>query len=506
MSTALQPQFNTSAVLNVPATQALSRHEPETQRTFERLPPHSLEAEQALLGALLHNNLAFEKVAEFLRPEHFSDSSHGRIFEAISHLISRGHIADPITLKEYFDRDNALSEVGGGQYLAQLAASVVSIINTEDYGRKIHDFYLRRQLIDVGEGVVNDAHTYDLEVSASDQIEVAEKKLFDLATVGQQERGLQTFSSALKQALISAEVAYKRDSHVVGVTSGFKKMDECLGGFHPSDLIILAGRPSMGKTALATNLAFNAALATLDKQEGAPVAFFSLEMSSEQLANRILGQEAGLSSDLIRRGDIGKSDFPRLVEVSNRLNSLPFFIDDTPALSVPALRTRARRLKRQEGLGMIVIDYLQLLSSPGKKSSENRVQELSEITRNLKALAKELNVPVIALSQLSRAVEQRDDKRPQLSDLRESGSIEQDADVVMFVYRDEYYLARKQPTGSDEKVAEWQNALNAVTNIAEVIIAKQRHGPIGIIKLHFEGRLTKFSDLADPAHSAVSYG
>lgn len=472
--------------------------------TIERLPPHSIEAEQALLGALLHNNFAFEKVGEFLRPEHFSDPAHGRIYEAISNLISRGHIADPITLKEYFDRDNALTDVGGGHYLAQLAANLISIINTEDYGRKIYDFYLRRQLIDVGEGIVNEAHTYDLDVMATDQIELAEKKLFDLATVGKQERGLQTFSSALKQALTSAEVAYKRDSHVVGVTTGFKKMDECLGGFHPSDLIILAGRPSMGKTALATNLAFNAARTALEKKEGGAVAFFSLEMSSEQLANRILGQETGLSSDLIRRGDIGKSDFPRLVEVSNHLNSLPFFIDDTPALSVAALRTRARRLKRQEGLGMIVIDYLQLLSSPGRKSAENRVQELSEITRGLKALAKELHVPVLALSQLSRAVEQRDDKRPQLADLRESGSIEQDSDVVMFIYREEYYLSRKRPTGSEDKVAEWERSLKAVANVADVMIAKQRHGPISTVHLHFEGRLTKFSDLADvtylPAH------
>ncbi|MDZ4322695.1 MAG: replicative DNA helicase, partial [Alphaproteobacteria bacterium] len=348
------------------------------------------------------------------------------------------------------------AEVGGGQYLAELAASVVSIINTEDYGRKIHDFYLRRQLIDVGESVVNDAHTYDLDIAATDQIEIAEKKLFDLASVGQQERGLETFSSALKQALVSAEVAYKRDSHVVGVTTGFKKVDECLGGFHPSDLVIVAGRPSMGKTALTTNFAFNAARAALEKNEGGAVAFFSLEMSAEQLANRILGQESGLSSDLIRRGDIGKSDFPKLVEVSNRLNSLPFYIDDTPGLSVPALRTRARRLKRQGGLGMIIIDYLQLLSSPGKRAAENRVLELSEITRNLKALAKELHVPVIACSQLSRSVEQRDDKRPQLADLRESGSIEQDADVVMFVYREEYYLSRKKPTGSDDKIAEWE--------------------------------------------------
>lgn len=496
MGAVLKPQFDSP--MPPPAN--------EGGGVLERLPPHSIEAEQALLGALLHNNLTFERISEFLLPEHFSDPSHSRIYSAIAHLINRGHIADPITLKEYFDRDDALSEVGGGQYLAQLAASVVSIINTQDYGRKIHDFYLRRQLIDVGESVVNNAHTYDLNVAATDQIELAEKKLFDLATVGQQERGLQIFSIALKQALQSAEIAYKRDSHVVGVTTGFKKMDEYLGGFHPSDLVILAGRPSMGKTALATNLAFNAARAALEKKEGAAVAFFSLEMSSEQLANRILGQESGLSSDLIRRGDIGKSDYPRLVEASNRLNALPFYIDDTPALSVPAIRTRARRLMRQESLGMIVIDYLQLLSTPGRKSAENRVQELSEITRGLKALAKELNVPVIALSQLSRAVEQRDDKHPQLSDLRESGSIEQDADVVMFVYREEYYLARKKPTGSDDKVAEWERSLSKVANIAEVIIAKQRHGPIGTISLHFEGRLTKFSDLADSNYLPVQHG
>lgn len=496
MGAILKPEFTAPFPMVTPAN----------TMELERIPPHSYEAEQALLGALLHNNMAFERIAEFLKPEHFSDPTHGRIYEAISILLSRGHIADPITLKEYFDRDNTLTDVGGGQYLAKLAGSFISIINTEDYGRKIYDFYLRRQLIDIGENIVNDSHTYDLDVSAVQQIEMAEKRLFDLATVGVQERGLQSFSAALKHALISAEIAYKRDSHVVGVTTGFKKVDEYLGGFHPSDLIILAGRPSMGKTALATNFAFNAARASLEKKEGAAVAFFSLEMSSEQLANRLLGQEAGLSSDLIRRGDIGKSDFPRLVEVSNRLNALPFFIDDTPALSVATLRTRARRLMRQENLGMIVIDYLQLLSGGSKKSAENRVLELSEITRGLKALAKELNVPILALSQLSRAVEQRDDKRPQLADLRESGSIEQDADLVMFIYREEYYLERKKPTGGDDKIAEWERAKNAVANIAELVIAKQRHGPIGTVKLHFEGRLTKFSDLADPAYLPVHHG
>lgn len=467
----------------------------------DRLPPHSFEAEQALLGALLHNNFAFERVSDFLRPEHFADAVHGRIFAAIMHLINRGHVADPITLKDYFDKDQELADVGGGQYLAQLAGSYISIINTEDYGRKIYDFYLRRQLINIGEDVVNEAHTYELDDSAFHQLERAEKKLFDLATTGQQDKGLQPFHSALNEAIRLADAAFKRDSHVVGITTGLRDLDQRLGGLHSSDLIILAGRPSMGKTALGTNIAFNAALSCMKRKEGGSVAFFSLEMSSEQLANRLLGQESGISSDVIRRGAIAKSDFPKFMEVSQRLNSLPLFIDDTPALSVPSLRTRARRLKRQEGLSLIVIDYLQLLSSPGNRQGENRVLELSEMTRGLKALAKELEIPVIALSQLSRAVEQRDDKRPQLADLRESGSIEQDADVVMFVYREEYYLSRKEPT-QPEKHAEWQAQMERVRSIADVIIAKQRHGPIDTVKLHFEGKLTKFSDLADVAKLA----
>lgn len=468
---------------------------------MERTLPQSVDAEQALLGALLHNNLVYERVAEFLRPEHFATAVHGKIFQALGTLINRGQVADPITLRDYFEKDASLQDVGGGQYLAELATNIVSIINSEDYARKIYDLYLRRQLIDIGEEVVNTAHTFNLETTASNQIEIAEKKLFDLATSGHQERGIQTFTSALTAAIKTAEIAYKRDSHIVGVTSGLVDIDKRLGGLHPSDLLILAGRPSMGKTALATNIAFNAAKAQLQKREGAHVAFFSLEMSAEQLANRLLGQESGVSSDKIRRGEISQNDFPKFVEVSRELSQLPLYIDDTPALSVPAIRTRARRLQRQEGLGLIVIDYLQLIGSPGGgKGNENRVQELSEITRGLKALAKELNVPVIALSQLSRAVEQRDDKRPQLSDLRESGSIEQDADVVMFVYREEYYEARKEPTPGTDKYREWDVHMTQIRNLAEVIIAKQRHGPVGTVKLHFEGALTKFSNYIEQSY------
>lgn len=455
--------------------------------------PHSLEAEQALLGALLLNNQAYEKVSEFLRSEHFADAVHGRIYKALQTLIERGQIADPITLRAYFDQDNDLESVEGGRYLATLAGSVITIINAEEYGRVIHDLYLRRQLITVGEEIVNEAHQYDLEEPATIQIEKAEQRLFDLATSGQSQRQFQSFGSALVEAIETAKVAFKRDSHVVGITTGLIDMDRWLGGLHPSDLIILAGRPSMGKTALATNIAFNAAGGG---QSGGKVAFFSLEMSAEQLATRLLAQESGVPSDRIRRGEISHEDFPTFVDVSRRLHHLPLYIDDTPALSISALRTRARRLKRQSGLDLIVIDYLQLIHSGDHRRSENRVQEISEITRSLKALAKELNVPVIALSQLSRAVEQRDDKRPQLADLRESGSIEQDADVVMFVFREEYYEARREPPEGTDKHRDWQQRMAQVHNMAEVIIAKQRHGPVGTVRLFYEGRLTKFGNLS----------
>ena len=461
--------------------------------------PYNLEAEQGILGILLLNNRYMEHVSDYLRSFHFADAIHGKIYEGITRFAERGQIADPITLKDYFDREKGLESVGGAKYLVDLASSVLSMSSISDYGRLIYDLYLRRELLNIGQDVCVQAKVYDFEVSAVQQIEKAEKQLFDLATKGQTGGGLVEFNVAITEALRMAELAFKRDSHIVGVTSGLIDMDKWLGGLHPSDLLILAGRPSMGKTALATNIAFNAAKAALKGDGGgAPVAFFSLEMSSEQLASRILASEAGVSSDKIRKGEISASDFPKFVEVTREFQDLPLYIDDTPAITVSAIRNRARRMQRQHGLGLIVIDYLQLIEAGGsKKGPTNRVQEISDISRGLKAIAKEIGVPVIALSQLSRAVEQRDDKRPQLSDLRESGSIEQDADVVMFVYREEYYLERKKPTEGTEKYVEWQAEMNRTYKQAEVIIAKQRHGPVGTIKLHFEGAITKFSNLTE---------
>ena len=476
-----------------------------------RSPPANVEAEQALLGAILVNNAAFHRVAEFLQPAHFAEAVHGRIFAAIAKLIERGQIANPVTLKNLFDQDGALSEIGGAQYLARLAAAVVTIINAEDYGRTIYDLHVRRQLITIGEDVVNDAFSYDLDREATRQIEEAERKLFDLATTGQTEGGFQPFQHALTEAIVMAEAAFKRSGRTSGVSTGFIDLDKLLGGLHPSDLVVLAGRPSMGKTAIATNIGFNAARAYRAErlpdgrtiaEDGAAVGFFSLEMSAEQLATRILSEESRVPSNNIRKGEVSHEDFDRFIEASQRLAAVPFYIDDTPALSIAALRTRARRLKRMHGLDLIVIDYLQLLRGGGEHRQENRVQEISDITRGLKTLAKELNVPVIALSQLSRAVESREDKRPMLSDLRESGSIEQDADVVIFVYREEYYLSRgepgRRPEESDDKYNEryerWHLRLEEVTGTAEIIVAKQRHGPIGKVTLRFDHETTRFDN------------
>lgn len=466
--------------------------------------PRNPEAEQALLSALLHNNLVYERVSEVLRPEHFSDAFHAQLYDAMGKLIERGQVADPITLYQFLSQaqadDAEKNRVRG--FLADLAANLVSIINAEDYARIIYDDYLRRQLIEVGETIVNQAHVHNVDEDAGKIIESSEQRLFDLATTGDSERAVKHFSSAILQAITAAETAFKKDGSVVGVTTGLRDIDKMLGGLHRSDLVIVAGRPSMGKTALATNFAFNAVKdAVLNHRTFGGVAFFSLEMSAEQLAMRLLGQESGISSDKIRRGELKTDDFPRFVQVSQDMSRLPLFIDDTPGLSISALRTRARRLKRKHNIGMIVVDYLQLLQGPPQtRKSDNRVQELSEITRGLKTIAKELDLPVVALSQLSRAVEQRDDKRPQLSDLRESGSIEQDADVVMFVYREEYYEARKEPPEGTEKHREWQMRMDKIFKKAEVIIAKQRHGPIGTVKLHYEGPLTKFGDLAQEDH------
>ena len=469
-----------------------------------RTMPHNLEAEKSLLGAIFVNNRAYEAVSEFLSPEHFAYPQHGRIYEACAKLIERGQIADPIILKRYFEANEILSDIGGPAYLAELAASAVTVINAGEYGNVIYDLYLKRELIALGEDVVNVAYGGEVEETATSQIEKAEQSLYDLATSGDYEGGFKAFRESVIAAIEMATIAHNRQGGLAGVGTGFRDLDSLLGGMHASDLLILAGRPSMGKTALATNIAYNAAKDYYESEgrEGAVVGFFSLEMSAEQLASRILSEQSNISSHRMRKGELATEEFNRLSAASTTLHQIPIFIDDTPALTVSALRTRARRLKRQHNLGLIVVDYLQLISGSGTSRNDGRVQEVSEITRGLKTLAKELEVPVLALSQLSRAVEQREPPRPQLSDLRESGSIEQDADVVAFIYREEYYLERKKPSYRadedeskyDERMRKWEDAKEKVKNLADVIVAKQRHGPIDDIKLYFNGAFTRFSD------------
>lgn len=472
-----------------------------------RVLPFNEEAEQGLLGVLLIDNRALEKISDFLKFEHFYLPAHQRIYRAITILIDRGQAANPVTLKGYFEKDQDLADIGGAGYLADLAAGIVSTINAEDYARTIYDLHLRRELIALGEEVVNEAFDQNLESDAQNVIEAAEARLFSLAESGQAQGGFVTLRDSVLVAIEHAEKAFKTEGSVTGVTTGLRDLDKLLGGLQKSDLLILAGRPSMGKTALATNLAFNAAKAYAENKgdQGAVVGFFSLEMSADQLATRILADCSNISGDAIRKGNIRQEDFRAFVEASQRLSQVPLYIDDTPALSISAVRTRARRLKRQHGLSMLVVDYLQLLRGSGsKQGQENRVLEISEITRGLKAIAKELEIPVLALSQLSRAVEQREDKRPMLSDLRESGSIEQDADVVMFVFREEYYLSRAEPEPGTEKHMAWQEKMERAHSIGECIIAKQRHGPIGTVRMHFDGRLTRFRDL-DIVHNAADY-
>lgn len=469
-----------------------------------RMLPHNLDAEQGLLGALLIDNRALEKVNEILRAEQFFMPVHQRIYDAIVKLVDRGQQATPVTLKNYFETDADLNDVGGAGYLADLAASVVSVINAADYAQTIYELHLRRNLITLGEDIVNESYTHTLDKTAQDTIEVAESKLFNLAESGQVKGNFTTLRDSVLMAIEHAEKAFKTEGHVTGITSGLLDVDKKLGGFQNSDLLILAGRPSMGKTALAVNFGYNAARAYARSggKEGAIVGIFSLEMSADQLATRILADRSGISGDAIRKGNIKQEDFRKFVEASQELSQIPLYIDDTPALSISAVRTRARRLKRQHGLGMIIVDYLQLLRGTGsKQGTDNRVQEVAEITRGLKAIAKELQIPVIALSQLSRQVEQREDKRPMLSDLRESGSIEQDADVVMFVYREEYYLSRAEPEVGTEKHLAWQERMDKALNVGECIVSKNRHGAIGPIKMHFNPMLTRFSDL-DPHHEA----
>jgi len=470
-----------------------------------RQAPHNVEAEQALLGAILVNNEAFYRVSDFLKPEHFYEPIHGRIYELISALVRAGKIATPVTLKTFLPPELDVGGLSGPHYLARLAAEATTVINSEDYGRTIYDLSVRRELIRIGEEIVNEAFDAPVESTPQDQIEEAEKRLYAIAESGRYDGGFQRFGEALREAVDMASRAYQREGHLSGIASGLDDLDQQMGGLQPSDLIILAGRPAMGKTSLATNIAFNIAAAyrgqtkpdgAIETVSGGIVGFFSLEMSAEQLATRILAEQAEIASYKIRRGDISESEFTKLAAAARSMEVVPLFIDDTGGISIAQLVARARRLKRQRGLDFMVVDYLQLLSGSSKKASESRVQEITEITTGLKALAKELQVPIMALSQLSRQVESRDDKRPQLSDLRESGSIEQDADVVMFVFREEYYLKGKEPKPGTEEWFKWEADMKAVEATAEVIIGKQRHGPTGTVKVHFEAQFTRFSNLA----------
>ena len=496
------------------ALQEAARDPASLEAPHFRAAPHNLEAEQALLGAMLVNNEAHDRVSGFLQPIHFYDPLHAQIYETSAKLIAAGKQVTPITLKTFFENAEPISSgLSVPAYLGQLAANATTIINVRDYGRTIYDLSIRRQLIMIGEDVVNRAYDSPVDFPPKEQIEEAETRLFSLAETGKYGQGFSTFHSALTTAIEMANNAYQRDGGLSGISTGLKALDGKLGGLQPSDLLILAGRPSMGKSSLATNVAFNIAKARVrslqerphlrpddPSHDGAVVGLFSLEMSAEQLATRILSEQAEIPSEKIRRGLIDEAEFKRLVKASEDMTTLPLFIDQTGGLSVAQLAARARKLKRQQNLGLIIVDYLQLLTGSIKRASEGRVQEVSEITTSLKALAKELNVPVVALSQLSRAVENREDKRPQLADLRESGSIEQDADVVMFVFREEYYVERTKPAEGTPEFAAWMDKMQKASGKAEVIVGKQRHGPVGTIDLQFDGRYTRFSDLAQDTY------
>ena len=468
--------------------------------------PHSIEAEQQLLGAILTNNDLYDRVSQILRAEHFYDPVHARIFETAAARIVKNNLASPVTLKAFLEDDEGLAELGGPAYLVRLAGAAISSFAVRDYAEMIYDLAIRRELIDLGNNIAAKAARMDVLSEPKEQIVDAEQKLYALAEQGQTEQGFQSFLTAVTDAVKVANAAYQREGGLAGVSTGLIDLDKKLGGLHRSDLLILAGRPSMGKTSLATNIAFNIARAykkgiTTSGEEGAidggVVGFFSLEMSAEQLASRILSEVAEIPSNQIRRGDFTESEFRRIVEAAKELEAAPLFIDDTPALPISQLAARARRLKRTHGLDALFVDYLQLVRGTGR--SENRVKEISEITMGLKAIAKELDIPVVALSQLSRQVENREDKRPQLSDLRESGSIEQDADVVMFVFREEYYKEREKPGDHElDKMSIWQEEMERLHGLAEVVIGKQRHGPIGTVELSFEGQFTRFGNLVKP--------
>ena len=474
--------------------------------TTDELMPHSIEAEQQLLGGLLNNNDLYYSLEDKVDPEHFYDPVHSRIFEIISTRIKDGKLASAVTVNTFLTEDEGLKELGGSSYLAQLMAGSVASSAIKDYSKLVYDLAIRRELIILGQEISSRAQSIKVDEQPEEQIILAEQNLYKIGDSGKSETGFKSFLKALGEAVQVANAAHHRDGNLAGISTGFIDLDKKMGGLHSSDLIILAGRPSMGKTSLATNIAYNIAKSfkkndnadgTSETVNGGIVGFYSLEMSAEQLAARILSETAEIPSEQIRRGDMTESEFRRFVEAAKSIESSPLFIDDTPALTIAQLASRARRLKRTHGLDALIIDYLQLVRAGS--SRDNRVNEISEITQGLKAIAKELNIPVIALSQLSRQVENRDDKRPQLADLRESGSIEQDADVVLFVYREEYYKEREKPSDHDlEKMAIWQEEMDRLHGRAELILGKQRHGPIGTVELSFEGKYTRFGNLVKP--------
>lgn len=477
-----------------------------SNKNSTELVPHSIEAEQQLLGGILNNNDLFYSLEDKIDPEHFYDPIHARIFDVISTRIKDGKLASAVTVNTFLTEDQGLKELGGSAYLAQLMAGSVASSAIKDYSKLVYDLAVRRELIVLGQEISSRAQSIKVDEQPEEQIILAEQNLYKIGDSGKSETGFKSFLKALGEAVQVANAAHHRDGNLAGISTGFIDLDKKMGGLHSSDLIILAGRPSMGKTSLATNIAYNIAKSfqkhdnpdgSSETLDGGIVGFYSLEMSAEQLAARILSETAEIPSEQIRRGDMTENEFRRFVEAAKSIESSPLYIDDTPALTIAQLASRARRLKRTNGLDALIIDYLQLVRAPS--SRESRVNEISEITQGLKAIAKELNIPVIALSQLSRQVENREDKRPQLADLRESGSIEQDADVVLFVYREEYYKEREKPSDHDlEKMAVWQEEMDRLHGRAELILGKQRHGPIGTVELSFEGKFTRFGNLVKP--------
>ena len=452
--------------------------------------PNNIEAEQSVIGSILLNNEIFDDINTIISSKNLYDPMHQKIFSAIENLIYKGMLANPITLKNYFE--NEKDEINVPEYLVKITKFSTSSRQAIEYSKIIYDMFVRRELVKISENTIHTAQQKDLDVTGQKIIEDSEKLLFDLAENGSVKSSLIKFDEAMKFTIEMASNAYKNEEGIVGVPTGLTDLDDRLGGLHKSDLVIIAGRPSMGKTALATNIAFNAAKKIQESAKKSSIAFFSLEMSSEQLSTRILAEQSKIKSNDIRRGRISDEQFDKFIETSKNISELPLYIDETPAISIAALSNRARRIKRLHGLDMIVVDYIQLMRATNNR--DGRVQEISEITQGLKAIAKELSIPVLALSQLSRAVEARDDKKPQLSDLRESGSIEQDADVVMFVFREAYYLEKKEPQPATVQHAEWQAKMNEISNLAEIIIGKQRHGPTGNVYLEFEAMFTKFKD------------